>query len=209
MKMLFVPAMVIGLTFTAVTGVAQTPKEVMSALKKLQAKCQAEVVFKDYRNAVDDAKFFVNSFLESTDAKKNGALTDSVKKLMAHYDYAGTLLEQKGSSASGLISANTAVGKQIKELYPQLQPNKSALGEFYFIDSLVQMICKESSKELETAANLSATAESELQAETDHRKKEIDQLREDNAKLKQENEQLSEENTNLKKQLELLKPKRK
>jgi hypothetical protein len=128
---------------------------------------------------------------------------------MAHYEYAETILDLKGSTASGLISTNTAMGQHIKEFYSHAQPNKSALGEYYFIDPLVQLICKEASKELENATNLYTTAQSDLLTETDNLKKEIEQLMEDNAKLKKESEQLIEENTNLKKQLELIKPKRK
>jgi hypothetical protein len=70
MKKLFISAMVIGLIFTDITGFTQSSKEVISTLKKLQVKCQADVAYRDYRNVVDDAKVAVNLFIESADAKK-------------------------------------------------------------------------------------------------------------------------------------------
>jgi len=69
-KKLFIAAMVICLTFTTITAFAQTAKEAVFGLKKLQARCEAGINYNDYSNAIADAKFPVTLYMESADAKK-------------------------------------------------------------------------------------------------------------------------------------------
>jgi hypothetical protein len=65
---------------------AQSSKEALMALKKLQAKIQVGISYKEYGPACGDAKFPVNLFLESPQAKQNVKFTQSIKDAMKHYE---------------------------------------------------------------------------------------------------------------------------
>jgi hypothetical protein len=58
------------------------------ALKKLEAKCETGISYKDYGPVLGDTKFEVNMFLESSAAKENPELTNSIKVAMDHYEFA-------------------------------------------------------------------------------------------------------------------------
>lgn len=198
-KKIFIALTVIGLTFTAITAFAQTAKEAIFGLKKLQARCQSGISYRDYGNAVGDAKFPVNLFAESAEAKTNPQLLESINKVMKHYEFAGILWNDKISN-TGLIYADSYLGKEIAQLYPQA---RLATNNSYWVDSLLPIIWAEASKELENATKLYAKTEGDTSNDIDKLKKENEQL-----KANAEIEKLKAENANLKKQLEVLKSKR-
>ena len=135
MKKLFIATIMIGLTFTAITAFAQSAKEAVFGLKKLQARCQSGISYNDYSNALADAKFPVNLFMESKEAKKNPELTDSINRVMKHYEYAGGLWNIKISDRfAALIRCDSGLAVEIKKLYTQAE-RESALSkeECYFI----------------------------------------------------------------------------
>jgi hypothetical protein len=65
---------------------AQSAKEALMALKKLQAKIQIGISYKEYGPACGDAKFPVNLFLEGDEAKKDFKFTQAIKTAMKHYE---------------------------------------------------------------------------------------------------------------------------
>jgi len=137
---------------------------------------------------------------------------------MKHYEYAGKIWIEKitflrssserYSNASmyermfgeGYIEINSPRGSEITELYPKTMKT----GRHYTIDSLLQVIWGEASKELENTTKLYAKTEGDTSND-------IDKLKKENEKLKTdaEIEKLKAENESLKKQLELLKSKKK
>ena len=68
---------------------AGTEKDAITALKKLEARIEAGMSYRDYSPALGEAKFAVNMFLESADAKKNADLTSLIKGIMTHYERFG------------------------------------------------------------------------------------------------------------------------
>ncbi len=66
----------------------QSSKEAIRALKKLEAKCQAGINYRDYVRALGEAKFEVNLFLEGKEAKNNPDLAELVTKAMKEYEEA-------------------------------------------------------------------------------------------------------------------------
>jgi len=54
---------------------ADSAKDGIIALKKLQAKCQTGISYRDYSNALGEAKFPVNMYTESEESKKYPDLT--------------------------------------------------------------------------------------------------------------------------------------
>ena len=88
-KNLFITATAIILTFTAVTTFAQSAKEAIYALKKLEAKCQIGASYRDYSSVLGEAKFSVNLFIEGDEAKQIPTLKESISNIMRHYETAG------------------------------------------------------------------------------------------------------------------------
>lgn len=137
---------------------AQPAKDAIMALKKLEARVQAGISYREYGPALGEAKFPVNIFSESDDAKKYPELLDSVNKTMKHYEYAGKAWPIKFSKYSrGLVDADSQVGMEIKALYPQAEvPSilKEKGRNQYFVDSLVKMMWQAASDELKNATRL-------------------------------------------------------
>ena len=69
-------------TITIIPSIAfgQSAKDAIRALKKLEARVEAGISYKDYAPALGDAKFEVNLFLESPEAKEMPRLSEAVKK---------------------------------------------------------------------------------------------------------------------------------
>ncbi|HRY37298.1 MAG TPA: hypothetical protein P5347_01135 [Smithellaceae bacterium] len=210
MKKLFIATMAIGLTLTAITAFAQTAKEAIFGLKKLQARCQIGISYKDYSSAVADAKFPVNLFIESADAEKFPDLKAAINKAMEHYETANLFWNRRMNVRqgevmleSGLIWTKSPMGQYISNNYPEavaIEPTTGVnwlLGnpKYYPLDSVLPIMWNKASKELENATAIYSTIEGETSNDID--------------KIKQENEKLKTENENLKKQLELIKSKNK
>jgi len=147
------------------SALGESAKEAVRALKKLEARCQAGISYKDYVAALGDAKFEVNLFLEGTEAKKRPRLAESIDKVMGHYEFAGTVWRHKFSSSrrvTEMISINSEFGQGILKLYPNSNKDfkeGGALttflkGNVIWIDALLPIIWKEASEELKNATNL-------------------------------------------------------
>jgi len=179
---------------------AQSEKDAVLALKKLQAKIQEGISYMDYRNALGEAKFPLNIFLESKDAQKYPELSISLKKVMGHYEYAGFIWDGKisGGVLGSYIGVNSDVGKEIGQLYPNARKDTKEGGALtdlptlnaYDIDSLLPLIWKEASMELDNATKLHENLEEKSSEETATLKKEIGELKKEVARLKEENDRL-------------------
>lgn len=175
---------------------AQTAKEAVMGLKKLQARCQSGIAYRDYSNAVADAKFPVNLFMENADASKYPELTASIDKVMKHYEYAGGLWNHKLSSRfAALIKCDSKLAVEINKLYPQAE-RVSALSEedCYFVDSVFPVIWAAASKELENTTKLLAKMDDYSSSELGNLKRENNELNE----LRAEITRLQKENAILK-----------
>jgi len=214
-KRLFIAVIVIGLTFTATIAFAQTAKEALYGLKKLQARCQSGIAHRDYSEAVANAKFPVNLFMESEEAKSYPEIKDSINKVMDHYEFASRVWDYMFAfrTITRSIDGESEFGREITSLYPNATRTSFFGHIMYDIDSLLITIWKEASSELDNTTKLYAQIENDKANRIDKLKEEkdkaneIDKLKKENELLKAnaEIEKLKEENTNLKKQLEALK----
>ncbi|HEY6072036.1 MAG TPA: hypothetical protein VIV15_01265 [Anaerolineales bacterium] len=122
-------------------------------MKILQAKCQAGIFYRDYGNALGEAKYPLNLFFESIDAKKYPDLSTSLRKAMMHYENAADAWKYKISI--GDIPVNSEFGKNIQQSYPNAIKDTKAGGanlleyNIYIIESLLSLIWNEASKELD------------------------------------------------------------
>jgi hypothetical protein len=64
---------------------AQSAKEAVMALKKLQTRVEVGVSYEEYFPALGEAKFPVTLYLESPEAAKNPQLKAAVEKSLGHY----------------------------------------------------------------------------------------------------------------------------
>jgi hypothetical protein len=153
----------------------ESAREALRALKKLEARCQAGISYQDYGPALGEAKFEVNLFLESSEAKKRVKLAESIDKVMGHYDTAGTVWKRKFSESSdssrglgGIILLKYDFGQSLLKLYPNANKDYKEGGALLTvqiskrsptithisIDSLLPIIWREASNELTRAMSL-------------------------------------------------------
>lgn len=183
------------------TAFAQTANGAVMGLKKLEAKCQIGISYRDYSSALADAKFPVNIYTENSEAMSHPALTKSINSAIHHYEFANSLWNAKFSAdrrdlylSSGFISAESHWGTLIKEQYPQI----SLVKNYYGLDMVLPIIWSEASKEIDFATKLYSAGTSDKSNDIERLNKENEQMRSE-----LELEKLKKENEELKKQLQL------
>lgn len=93
---------------------AQSAKEAVRALQKIQAKVESGIIYRDYLPALGDARFEVTLFLNSSEVKNRPALAEAIAKAMEYYQIAG---EMWGSSIKNpVIGVQVAWDKANQEL---------------------------------------------------------------------------------------------
>jgi hypothetical protein len=142
---------------------AQSAKDAVRALKKLEARCQAGISYRDYGPALGDAKFEVNLFRDSREAAVSPELALRVEKAMIHYEDAATAWRQKFHSWNhfGMLKADETVAKIMLENYPVMNkqrgeggamyPRKDGVADYLDIDDMVKVIWTEAGGELKKA----------------------------------------------------------
>ncbi len=93
---------------------AQSAKDAVRALQKLQARVEVGVIYRDYLPALGDAKFEVNLFLKSPEAKNKIELADAISTAMEYYETAGEIW--KSSIQKPAIGVKVAWAKAHVEL---------------------------------------------------------------------------------------------
>jgi len=97
----------------------------VKALKKLQARCEAGISYRDYSPALGDAKYAVNMFVESKEATDIEDLKTSVMKVMSHYENARYFWELKTSARYrtekeyGFFSIDSELSTKFLSIYPE------------------------------------------------------------------------------------------
>jgi hypothetical protein len=143
---------------------AQSAKEALRGLKKLEAKCQSGISYRDYSSSMGDAKFEVNLFQESKAAGKNQELTNCILRAMGHYINAGIYWDMKFSGHNPTI--DSILSKDLEPIilkqYPDADKDaheggaRLSLGNNnpIMVDFLLPIIWSEASKELNKASKL-------------------------------------------------------
>ncbi len=162
---------------------AQSAKEAIMGLKKLEARCQSGISYRDYSNAVADAKFPVNLFLESSTSKNNKELSTSISKAMLHYEMAGAFWNNKFSIWEYSVSKDSE--EEIIKIYPEADKDAQNNGarmnynghNHMVVDFLLPVVWREASKELDNATKLYAKIEGHSSGDKDKLKKENEELK--------------------------------
>lgn len=166
---------------------ADKAQEALTALKKIQAKTETGISFKDYSTALGDAKFYVNEYLDSADVKRIPEAGDAVKKAMLHYETAKIVWDDKfakrNSTVKGFIYELSIIGQIIAKNYPEAKTSEvNRQGDkYYFIDELLSIIWGKAKDETKKAEGLlSQGADDSIET----LKREIIRLTKENQELK-------------------------
>ncbi len=152
----------------------QTALDTVRALKKLEARIDIGLNYKEYALNLADAKVEASLFLETTAARQNKAQADMIQKVLNHYEMARlvwhmkvTKTEDFGTAFGHLMSVSHgeegALSRRLLQLYPQA--NKSAekggvltMGAYgsrgineILVDNMISIIWKEAAKDLKEA----------------------------------------------------------
>jgi len=139
----------------------QSSKDSYRALKKLEAKIQAGISYKEYGPALGDAKLEVNLFSESPEAKEKSRLNEIFNKSMSHYEEAGMVWRYQ-FAASRLPSCmvpseqggnDSPLIQQILRSYPMARSKVDSMGRLSYSDA-IKAIWQEASEELKKASKL-------------------------------------------------------
>lgn len=111
---------------------AQSAKEAVMALKKMEARVQSGIAYRDYSPALGETKFSVNVYLEGPEAKKNPELTSLIERVMAHYEKAGFVFKESLSGPYRYLDHTSSVlskESQLREISEQ-QIYKSLIEQY-------------------------------------------------------------------------------
>ena len=127
--------------------------DAISALKKLQARTEIGISYRDYAPALGEAYFPVKRYLESEDAKASPQTANSVRKASHWYRAAEELWEL--SILRGYLDCTAdkydPVGRPLCEYYPELFPGQKI--DNIWLKSGVSAAWANASEELERTAS--------------------------------------------------------
>ena len=143
------PIIVLVIILFPTIAIADSAKEAVRALKKLEARCQTGISYKDYAPALGDAKFEVNLFIEGREATKKPELTRMISQTMKDYEMAQTVWAKKFSDQQLTVSSYIFREDPLYNLLLQEYPdaNKSikeggVLQELYNPDACKYIVSK-------------------------------------------------------------------
>ena len=156
----FIPLVIVALLVSVLPDVthAQSAKEAFGTLEKLEASCQVKgMSYQDYRSGLGDARFEVNLYLKSPQAAENNEITDSIRKVMSHYDFANKVwfadirmkamrsyLGPKGEPGQEALGRYPMASKNYKEGGALSGPRENVI----LVEYLLPIIWNEASEEL-------------------------------------------------------------
>jgi hypothetical protein len=119
MKKLLLLAMALGL-FVELPNIchAQSAKEAVRALQKLQARIEIGISYRDYSPALGDAKFEVNLYMQGREAKTKLELATSLSKVIDLYQAALDVWKY-GVANDGPIAAINLPVPEVNGEYPK------------------------------------------------------------------------------------------
>jgi hypothetical protein len=193
MKRLFVLIIAMVIVVISVPVFAQSAKDAILALKKLEARIEAGVNYRDYAQALGEAKFPIKLFQESAEAKENQEVNSHITASIGYFEIAKLVWDYKFGlgGARDFIPADNSLGKSILERFSGITVDRFGI----FVDEAVGKYWAEASKEIKLASSTLATEETKQSTQ----KKELEKLKQENDALKAENERLKNELSNYKK----------
>jgi len=156
---------------------AQSAKEAIKSLKRIEARADMGINYNEYVLAVADARVEVEMFLESAEAKQKQSLTNMIKKILEHYERVREVWKLKVSKVEDLGTIfghliclrddpEGAFGRRLLKQYPEanrpvdskgaliVRSNKMEGCDEILVDNLIYIIWKEASRDLQQATRM-------------------------------------------------------
>jgi hypothetical protein len=158
---------------------AETANDAFRALKRLEAKCQSGISYKDFSLALGYSKFTLNMYLEEKDPSKSSSVTKSMLIAYDHYEFAKTMWDFKFTSKMEIIPTTSDWGIDLSKIifsrYPEANRSTTDGGVIYkstlklpdeaikagikldddiYLDGVVSYAFNKASSELKTTASL-------------------------------------------------------
>lgn len=174
-KIIFLSLLI--LLFIVPAADAQSARDTVKALKRIEARADMGISYNEYVLAVADARVEVQMYLESHEAKQKAALTGLIKKILEHYETAREVWKNKvsrtqdiGTVFGHVICLNDdpegALGRRLLKQYPLAEKPVDQGGalakriykkdrcEEVLVDNLIYIIWQEASKDLLQATRM-------------------------------------------------------
>lgn len=146
----------------------ESAKEALRALKKLEARVTSGISYRDYGPAIGDARFEVDLFLDSPEAKNKPELAKAIANAMSHFGTAKSAWGLKFSNPDdqflkiGAIRKSSSWYSFFLNAYPMADKDASTGGAllseqgntYLHIDFLIPIIWAEASKQVKKATEL-------------------------------------------------------
>jgi hypothetical protein len=129
-------------------------RDALKSLRRLQAKVQTGISYRDYSPALADAKLDVSLFAESASAKKFPEFANLISQAIKHYDIANGLWKIKFAERYAWLTDQDAT-QSLMAMYPEIARSKQT-GVNLHIEESVMMIWRAASKDIEQATKLLA-----------------------------------------------------
>jgi hypothetical protein len=131
----------------------QTANDAYLALKKMEAKTQVGISYRDYAPALAEAKFAVDRFTESKAAKKNPELSEHLGNALILYIHAKDIFELKLESNTAFVG--DLRGELVRKIYPKAIAHPRAYDRNfsdYNLSEVLSGVWGEASKEIKKAS---------------------------------------------------------
>ena len=158
----FIPLVIVALLVSVLADVthAQSAKEAFGTLKELGARCQVKgMSYQDYRSGLADARSEVNLYLKSPQAAENNGITDSIRKVMSHYEFANDVwfADIRMKAMRSYLGSKGEPGQEALRRYPMANKNYREGGALsgpdgvVLVEYLLPIIWNEASEELKAS----------------------------------------------------------
>lgn len=102
---------------------AQSAKDALMALKKIQMKCETGILYNEYIPALSEAKTPVMEYLQSPASRNEPEFSDALGSALGHYECAGRIFDYMFNAGAGqhfVSDQDPALFAKIKQRYPEV-----------------------------------------------------------------------------------------
>lgn len=146
---LFLYILSISALFLTSTAYSQSWNDPIRALKKLEAKVEVGISYRDYLSMLGETKFEIKQFEESNDSGKFTNVRRSVREAFYAYEIAGVIWEQKINLGQEFVSADNDFGMTLLRSCPGQTGRKGIA-----MTACMSELWSKAAKETESAAIL-------------------------------------------------------
>jgi len=150
MKKLFIATFAIVFIFTAICVHAQSAKDAVKSLKKVEAVASTNIFGRDFLPVYSEAKAEVDMYLESPQSNKKPALKKSIQQTALSYQWAASIWKLKMTKVPYIHSGD----EYVKSLYRDFPAAKESLKGTIPLDEALGWLYGNASGELYKAAKL-------------------------------------------------------